>query len=90
LNGYEAEKSDIRFAKLFVRHARLLEQMTIRCRTKDYAPLSKEWIEDQQRQFNVKNRASQHATFQFVHDFGHNYTRLPEAIHDSSSIRENN
>ncbi|CAL4967589.1 unnamed protein product [Urochloa decumbens] len=84
LNGYKGEKSDVKFAKLFVRHARVLELMTIRFRTKHFGVLSKEWIEGQQKQLHVKDRASQHAKFQFVHDFGHNYTDLPEAIHDSS------
>ena len=83
LSGYAGEKSDAKFAKLFVRHARVLEIMTIRFHTKYFGALSKEWIEGQQ--LNVKNRASQHAKFQFVRDFGHNYTDFPEDIHDYSS-----
>ncbi|CAO2040257.1 unnamed protein product [Urochloa humidicola] len=84
VNGYKGEKSDVKFAKLFVRHARVLELMTIRYSTKHFGALSKEWIKDQQKQLHVKNRASRYAKFQFVHDFGHNYTDLPEAIHDST------
>ncbi|KAL6591370.1 hypothetical protein ACP70R_049873 [Stipagrostis hirtigluma subsp. patula] len=85
LNGYEGERSDVRFAKLFVLHARVLKSMRIRYRSKSYETLSEEWIADQRRQLQVNKRASQHAKFNFLHDYGYNYTDLPEHIHDSST-----
>lgn len=74
---------------LFVRHARVLELMRITCRSKSFETISEEWIAYQKRQLGINKRASLDAKVRFVHDYGRNYTDLPEHIHDGSSPSRN-
>ena len=94
LDEYEGIRPHVKFAQLFVRNARLLELMKFRIfRNYDCEPgRTKEWIEDQQRQLQVRSMASRHVKFHFVHDAryyqdvycGEDISDLSEHIHDSA------
>jgi hypothetical protein len=94
LDGYDGIRPHVKFAQFFVRNARLLELIKFRIfRNYDYEPgRTKEWIEDQQRQLQVRSMASRHVKFHFVHDAryyqdvycGEDISDLSEHIHDSS------
>ncbi|CAD6226044.1 unnamed protein product [Miscanthus lutarioriparius] len=94
LDVYDGIRPHVKFAQFFVRNARLLELMKFRIfRNYDCEPgRTKEWIEDQQRQLQVRSMASRHVKFHFVHDAryyqdvycGEDISDLSEHIHDSS------
>ena len=94
LDGYEGIRPHVKFAQFFVRNARLLELMKFRIfRNYDCEPgRTKEWIEDQQRQLQVRSMASRHVKFHFVRDARYyqdvycseDISNLSEHIHDSA------
>lgn len=67
VNGYQGTRREIKLAKFFVTKACVLELMIFRSsRDYDNQFSSKEWIADQEKQLQVKNRASQHVKFRFL------------------------
>jgi len=94
LDGYEGKRTHVKFAKFFVRNARLLELMKFRIfRNYHCEPgTTKEWIKDQQRQLQVRSMASRHVKFHFVRDARYyqdvycseDISDLSEHIHDSA------
>ncbi|TVU27745.1 hypothetical protein EJB05_19245, partial [Eragrostis curvula] len=65
LSGYDGKKpADVRFARLFVRHARVLEFMRIRCRSESFETFSEEWITDQKG--NCVSKRELHRMLSFV------------------------
>ncbi|RCV09252.1 hypothetical protein SETIT_2G012300v2 [Setaria italica] len=67
LLNYRGDKSHVKFAKLFVLNARVLESMVLEL-VEGIVP-STEWIERQHKRLHTKNKASTSAQFDFVgHD----------------------
>jgi len=92
LDGYDGMGPHVKFAQFFVRNAQLLELMKFRIfRNYHCEPgKTKAWIEDQQRQLQVRSMTSRPVKFKFVHDSrynqdvycGEDISDLSEHIHD--------
>ncbi|TVU39654.1 hypothetical protein EJB05_13085, partial [Eragrostis curvula] len=92
LKGYEGKRSDVRFAKFFLANAQALELFSIRFRnTSSYTMSNEDWIAEQRRHLQLRNRASQHVKFHFEYDncyrhiyFSHDTYDISEQINDSA------
>lgn len=72
-NDYKGDKSDAKLAKFFLTKARVLESMSFRYSRSNIVSSDEDWIEDQQQQLRLKNRASESVKFLFASDEEHRY-----------------
>ncbi|TVU17843.1 hypothetical protein EJB05_33903 [Eragrostis curvula] len=79
IRNYQGTKSHVDFAKFFVLNARVLESMVLHVDPYNYK--SDYWIEMQQSQLQLENRASIGAQFEFTSDDWFHYM---DEIHESS------